>query len=371
MKPQEWMRKAWILPGLLHGTKAFHGPYYVNVDVTHRCNMKCICCRWHSPLVTEPLLDPNAPMEIDADIFERFCQDLGKMGTHVVLFVGAGEPALHSHFLKLVESAKRQKLQSTAYTNGTLFRKFGAEDLVRSGLTMIRYSLAEAAPEIYASRHPYLNPGVFEANWDAIRRLASTRRSLHSRFPKLELCIPMDRDNMLQLDTMVDRAVAAGMDRVHFSVVIDFNQESLAPYMLTPQEIEVVREQLRRLRPRINSLGLDHNIDDVLLRYKIGRSVLDNVPCYSGWFYSFLDTGGKVRICQRATRALGDLQEQSFNEIWNGPAYRSSRRQALNHRIFEGEGQRIDCSFCPHLANNHRVHRVYRMVAPFFNRNGC
>jgi MoaA/NifB/PqqE/SkfB family radical SAM enzyme len=308
-------------------------------------------------------------MEISPELFEHFCRDLGGMGSHVVLFVGAGEPALHSQFLRLVESTRRHKLRATVYTNGTLFTKYSSADLVNSGLDLIRFSLSEFSADTYASNHPYLKPGTYERNWDAVGQLSHARKALHRRYPRLELCIPMDRDNMLHLDRMVDLAVAAGMDRVHFSVVLDFNQEGLKPYMLTPQETGIVREQLEKIRPRLAALKLDNNVDDVLLRYRIGRSVRTSVPCYSGWFYSFLDTGGKVKVCQRDTGVLGDLREQSFALIWNGPTYRAFRRQARNQEFFEGEGRRIDCSFCPHLANNHRVDRVYRLIAPFIQKD--
>jgi MoaA/NifB/PqqE/SkfB family radical SAM enzyme len=179
----------------------------------------------------------------------------------------------------------------------------------------------------------------------------------------------MNRDNMLHLDTMVDLAVSAGMDRVHFSVVLDFDQEGLKQYTLTPPEIEVVREQLEIIRPRLVRLKLDNNIDDVLLRYRIGRSVRKLVPCYGGWFYSFLDTRGQVKVCQRATGALGDLREQSFAQIWNGPAYRAFRRQSMQQQFYEGGDRRFDCSFCPHLANNHRVDRIYRLIEPLVRKD--
>jgi MoaA/NifB/PqqE/SkfB family radical SAM enzyme len=364
MQIQEWLRKIWIFPGLLHGEKAFHGPYYVNVDTTHRCNMRCLCCRWHSPLVTNSLLDPNAPKDIDAEIFERFCQSLEKMGSHFVLFVGAGEPALHPHFLKLVESTRRHKLRLIVYTNGTLFRNYSSQDLINSGLNLIRFSLSDISADIYAEKNPYLEPGTYEANWAALQELASIRRHLHKKNPKIELCIPIDRENMMSLDKLVDRGIAAGIDRVHFSVITDFNQENLKSFVLDPEEIKAASEQLEKIRRSLNGISMGHNIDAVLLRYRIGRSVLKRVPCYTAWFYSFVDTGGKVKVCQRTTEAFGDLREQTFSQIWNGPEYRAFRRRTLDQRDPEAARQHFDCSYCPHLANNYRVDRIFQWLSP-------
>jgi len=274
MQIQEWLRQLWILPGLLHGEKAFHGPYYANVDVTHRCNMRCAYCRWHSPLVTDPLLDPGAPTDIDQSIFERFCHDLEKMGSSLVQFVGAGEPVLHPHFMELVESTRRHKLKTIVYTNGTLFREYRSPDLINSGLYLIRFSLFESSPEMYAAKNPYLKAGIYEANWVALQELSAKKKDLHKSYPKIELCIPIGRGNMLHLDEMVNKGIAVGIDRVHFSVMLDFNQEGLRPFALEPQEIKAASGQLEKIRRRLNRLHLGHNIDAVLLRYRIGRSVL-------------------------------------------------------------------------------------------------
>jgi MoaA/NifB/PqqE/SkfB family radical SAM enzyme len=360
MPMREWWSKIWILLGLWHGDQAWRGPYYVNIDVTHRCNMRCAYCRWHSPLVKDRFLDPTAPQDIDVALFESLCQDLAALGSHKVVFCGAGEPALHPHFLKLVAGAKRCGLWVTTYTNGTLFRRIPSQALFDSGLDLIRFSIADSSPASYAARHPYLKPGTFEAIWDGIRQLASAKRLQGHKQLQIELAIPVDRKNMLLLDDMVELAKTAGINRLLFSVVLDFGQENLGSFMLNPQEVTEACQKLGLIRQRLDSLRLGHNIDDVLLRYRTGRPVLTSVPCYSPWFFSFVDTGGLVRVCQRATGGLGDLKTQTFRQIWNGPAYRACRRQTLGRIAPEAVGWQADCAYCPHLANNRRVDRYYR-----------
>ena len=368
MPLREWMKKIWILPGLWHGEKAFSGPYYVNIDATHRCNMRCAYCRWHSPLVTDQLLDPAAQKDIDVELFERLCRDLEVLGSHKVLFCGAGEPALHPHFLQLVESAKRCKLWVTAYTNGTLFRQISSQDLIDSGLDLIRFSMADSSPESYAARHPYVNPGIFEAIWAGINQLSAAKMAHRKKYPQIELSIPLDRETMLHLDEIVDLAIATGIDGLLFSVVLDFGQENLKSFVLKPQETAEACQRLELIRKRLDSLRLGHNIDDILLRYRTGRPVLESVPCYSAWYFSFVDTSGKVRVCQRATEFLGDLRTLTFRQIWNGPAYRAFRRQTLGRIDAEAVDQHVDCTYCPHLANNHRIDRFYRWCSFLIQR---
>jgi MoaA/NifB/PqqE/SkfB family radical SAM enzyme len=369
MPMREWLTKLWIIPGLWHGEKAFCGPYYINIDVTHRCNMRCAYCRWHSPLVSDQFLDAAAQKDIDAALFEGLCQDLESLGSHKVVFCGAGEPALHPHFLQLVASAKRHRLWVTTYTNGTLFRRISSQDLIDSGLDLIRFSIADSSPERYAARHPYVKPGIFEAIWEGIRQLSSARRLQGQKQPQIELTIPVDRENMLLLDEMVELATATGINRLLFSVVLDFGQENLKPFTLKPQEVIEACQRLGLLRQRLERMHLGHNIDDVLLRYQAGRPVLESVPCYSAWYFSFVDTSGTVRVCQRATEGLGDLKTETFSQIWNGPAYRACRRQTLGRMDPGAVGRQVDCTYCPHLANNHQVDRFYRWFS-FFSGTG-
>jgi MoaA/NifB/PqqE/SkfB family radical SAM enzyme len=353
--------KARLLWGLLDGEIARGGPLYVNVDATHRCNLRCHYCRWHSPLLEKTLLDRSARKDIEPAIFDGLCEDLAALGTRKVQFVGAGEPMLHPAFFDLVRSANRRGLELVVYTNGTRLAQDDPRQLVDSGLDLLRISLADPTADAYAARHPYLGPGAFDRLVQGITRLAQDRNARRSRTPVLEMCVPIDRENMGRLDELVKLARTTGVDRIHFSVVLDFDQKELATFTLDNGEVVRAREHLRQVRPTLEASGMGHNIDDVLLRYQAQRKVLTTVPCYSAWFYSMVDTDGRVRVCQRSTALMGDLGRESFRAIWNGPAYRGFRKATRGSN--RALGPDYDCDFCPHLANNHRVHTRFRWLA--------
>jgi hypothetical protein len=61
--------------------------------------------------------------------------------------------------------------------------------------------------------------------------------------------------------------------------------------------------------------------------------------------------------------ALGDLKTQSLAEIWNGRAVRAFRRQARNRDGLAGLAARTcDCTFCPYVEDNARVHAKARWL---------
>jgi MoaA/NifB/PqqE/SkfB family radical SAM enzyme len=350
-----------LVRGLLNGRKAFAPPLYVNIDATHRCNLKCAYCRWHSPLVTKPMLDRNAPRDLDPEIFDRLCACLEMMGGARMQFVGAGEPMLHPQFMQMMQSIHQHRLQSIVYTNGTLLTEKSCQALMDFAPDILRISMGAFSEASYSAMHPYLKPGMFQKILTGITRLAALKAGRAARHPILELCIPIDRENMKQFAEMAKMAHGIGINRIHYSVVLDFNQDGLKPFSLNQQEVALARKNLQNVRHYLDELGLLHNMDDVLLRYKADRMVLGKARCYTAWYYAFIRTDGKVAVCQRTHAFMGDLAHESFTQIWNGANYQRFRQHALQAGL-NTFGPDYDCDFCPHLVNNHRVHRHYRRL---------
>jgi hypothetical protein len=66
-----------------------------------------------------------------------------------------------------------------------------------------------------------------------------------------------------------------------------------------------------------------------------------------------------VLVCQRSELTMGDLARDSFGEIWNNEEYQKVRRGTLR-----GSDPPSFCEFCPHLVNNHRLHRTLGWLLP-------
>jgi MoaA/NifB/PqqE/SkfB family radical SAM enzyme len=327
--PRRIINSIGLARGLLSGRRAFAPPIYLNIDVTHRCNLKCAYCRWHSPLVTRPMLDRDAPLDLDPEIFERLCAGMERMGGTRMQFVGAGEPMLHPQFMQLMQSMQKHRLQSIVYTNGTLLTGKKCQALMDFAPGVIRISMGAYSEDSYAAMHPYQKPGMFGKILAGIARLAALKAERAARHPILELCIPIDRENMGRFVEMAKMAHEAGVNRIHYSVVLDFNQDGLKPFSLNRREVALAGMNLQNVRRYLDELGMLHNINDVLLRYETDRKVFGKARCYTAWYYAFIKTNGQVTVCQRTQASMGDLNRETFSRIWNGAAYQGFRRQAL------------------------------------------
>ena len=352
-----------VLRGLLTGDRACGMPAYVNVDPTHRCNLQCACCRWHSPLLDKTLLDQSLERDLSPEVFRRFCAEARGTGTQTVQFVGAGEPLLHPDIAGLLGTAKAFGYRTLLYSNGLLLDEPTVRMLVAARLDVLRVTLGDTTAEQFDLKHPNVKPGAFGRLLEGLSRVSRIRREAGSAVPRLELGVPLDRHVVADLDAVIAIAADTGCDGIFFSVVLDFGQKELKSFCLSPAEVERACQVLRQARRRLEALGLRHNIDGVIRRYALGRRVWEAVPCYSAWYYTFLRRDGKVTVCQRGQDPMGDLRQTPFAEIWNGERYRDFRRRALR----DPESP-YDCEFCPHAVNNHRIHRYVRGLLPLSGR---
>jgi len=76
--------------------------------------------------------------------------------------------------------------------------------------------------------------------------------------------------------------------------------------------------------------------------------------CYSPWTHALVTADASVAPCCSAPRVtLGDLQYQSFADIWQGESYRQ-----LRHAMRDGEPL-PNCAGCDvFLAENRTLHRI-------------
>jgi len=359
-----WVHKLKLLGGLLTGDTAYAGPDYVNIDVTHRCNLQCFYCRWHSPLVERQRLQPAMPKDFSRDTFEALCAELRGMGTRTLQFVGAGEPLLHPQIFELIRIAKAHELEVLMYTNGTLLGKERLRSLIESGLDVLRVSVAATSNEEYARKHPHATPGEFDRIVSGLRLLARLKTEAAAAHPVVELTHPVARDGASSLAAAAELAYTTGCAKLHFSVLLDFGEEGIRPFTLPDEQRAQVRSHLRQAGRRLATLGIDTNVEQVLLRYQIGAHVWDRFPCYTAWYGSFVATDGGVHVCQRSEVPVGNLAKNRFGEIWNNQEYRTFRRQSLSGEAPASWLRHTDCSFCPHVVNNDRVHRAFRWVRP-------
>jgi MoaA/NifB/PqqE/SkfB family radical SAM enzyme len=362
--------RARLLRGLLSGQVAAVGPFFVDVDLTSRCNLQCVGCPYHSPHVEGQSPGESPGRDLRPNLFEGLCRQLRAMGTYNLILQGSGEPCLHGDLPEMVKFAKALGFHVELITNGTLLTRERVEALLAAGLDRLKVSLWASSPQQYEHIYPGTDPKYFARVVEGLERVAALKAERNSDRPVLAVYQPLSRHNYQTIDAMIDLVLNCGCNGLLFAP-LGTNLGELASLALDSDEKRLVQGSLLRARQRLDSLGLQHNIDQALLRYELGPDVWKTLPCYITWLHARVRADGNVQPCGRCESVnFGNLNEQPFQEIWNGAAIRGFRRKAMTSKGLASIAERCDCSYCCFVFDSANVHRVFRWFAPLVRLSG-
>lgn len=353
-----------LFQGLLTGEFARVGPDYVDLDVTRRCNLTCLGCCFHSPYVQNVKQRYPKVADIDVGLVRKTIPELHRMGCRLIVIQGAGEPLMHPDIVEIVSIIKKAGMRLIVITNGLLLDEDKIRAFMDAPLDVLRVTLWASSPEQYRLQYPGSDEKNLELILDRLKFLKALKKERGSSSPEICLHHPINRNNFRTIERFVDLALSAGCDSLSFS---PFNPvwQSLAKFALTSEEEKEVMTALRRVRKRLDSLAVPHNIDQVLLRYGMGQDVWEKLPCYIAWFHARIRSDGAVQMCGRSELVFGDLHQKSFSEVWNDLPLRRFRRQAMKCETLAGLRESCDCDYCCFARDNMRIHRIFKWFLPF------
>jgi MoaA/NifB/PqqE/SkfB family radical SAM enzyme len=360
-------RQVNLIRGLLDGETAYTGPFYVDVDLTRRCNMHCLGCPTHSSVTRTPPPGDQAVTEAPLDLVQKLGASLRRLGTAHVYLKGLGEPLLYAHVFDAISVFKQAGCRVELFTNGTLIDSGVAAHLLDSGLDVLRVSLWANNEQEYEKLYPGTPTATFKRTLDNVRLVTGLKSQRGAILPKVILTTPLNRHNCQSTIQRAQLAHGLGCDGVAFDYYRDWDEFTSAA--LSAQEIQILCRDLEKAKARLESLSLDHNVEQILLQYRLRQVGQSETPCYVGWYYSRMRLDGTIVPCPPCALPMGNLKEATFEAIWNGDAYRSFRRSASTRQGLASLGQHCDCKWCCHARDNSRVHNRFKWVSPFARRS--
>jgi len=360
-------RKIGLLRSLMDREVAGHGPLHVTIDVTRRCNLNCIGCRYHSRMIGNMQSPGNQDVQdIDPLLFSQLCHELARMGTRALELSGEGEPFVNRNLWDFIGIARSEGLTVTVFSNGTLLTKENIAALIRSGADCLRISLWGATKQVYKDNYPGTNPEHFSKVVDGLSRLAEEKEVRSIKKPYVILHHPINCNNYQALYDLVGLAHETGCEAISFSP-LKTRRGELSSVSLEPDQQREVVSHLSGLESKVNALGLKHNIRDTLRRYELGEAVWRILPCYVGFLLTRVKVDGTIVPCNPCNIPMGNLNDAGIGQIWNNDSYRKFRRTTMTRQGLASMGTDCDCGFCCYLNDNWRVHRIFRWMSPLLS----
>lgn len=362
----ETKKKFQLLMGLIHGRRAYTGPFFVDLDVTRRCNLRCIGCPFHNSKIAYKSIDETVK-DISMDLINRLSRELLQLEAYAIIIAGAGEPLLHPRLAEIISKFKKSGMEVHLITNGTLLNTDRAREIINSGLDRLVVSLWANSPKSYAKCHPGTNSDNFTTIVENLKQLSRLKSEMNKELPAVFLQHVCNIHTYKNIDDKIDIAHWTGSDGIRFSHFTLLGDKSATSEILTGDQINFLLQSFPKIRKRMESLSLEHNIteDGLLLRYRYGREAWRKVPCYVSWYRIRIMVDGGVSPCCRCDLLLGDMNKNSLEEIWNNQAFQTFRSKMKTKKGSVSLSKSCNCDWCCYIDQNFHIYKIFKWLEFF------
>ncbi|MCU0461452.1 MAG: SPASM domain-containing protein [Bacteroidales bacterium] len=288
------------MQSLISGSAAVYGmPLAAGIELTNYCNLNCPECNSGSGIMTR---DRGY---LSIDLFEKIVAELGPFMYNLNLYF-QGESMMHPLFFSILE--KCGDIRTTLSTNGHFLSPENAEKVVRSRLHTLIVSLDGMDQSTYSS---YRVNGDFRTVIEGIRNISDSKKKNPSRL-KLVIQFLVNRNNEHQVEA-AKRFAAEMNSSLQLKSMQIINKDSHLSWLPSSGKFR-----------RYTRSGTE---------YAIKSRLPDR--CARLWFNPVITWDGKVVPCcfdKNADHVMGDINQESFRNIWNGGKYRQFRKSILTGR---------------------------------------
>ena len=264
-------------------------PLSVQVDVTYRCNERCVHC----------YLDHDDYGEMTAAEIMDVLDQLAEAGVFFLCFSG-GEVLMRMDFFRILEYARSLLFCVKVKTNAFMIREKEADRLRELGVQAVQVSIYSHRPEVH----------------DAITKLpGSLKRSIAGMRLLRERGMKTIIANVLMRSNLNDYAgVKALAKELGAEYTID---PTITPKMDGDRSILPLGIGGDDLRQVFRNGDLVGNVEEFCAPPPaVNDDVLDGLPCSAGHTACYISPYGDVYPCVQFPLPTGNVRKQKFLEIW-------------------------------------------------------
>ena len=279
-------------------------PISISVEPTTSCNLRCPEC----PSGLRSFTRPTGML--DQALYTKIIDELSPTLSYLTFYF-QGEPYLNPGFLRMVKYASSKEIYTSTSTNAHFLSTEVAESTVTSGLDRLIISIDGTTQEAYQS---YRIGGSLNKVLEGTKNIVNAKKQLKSRTPHVVFQFLVTGLNEHQIPHVHKLARAFGVDQVLLKTAQIYQFENGSP---------LIPHQDRYARYRQNPNG----------SWSVKNTLADH--CWKMWHSCVVTWDGKVVPCcfdKDAHFVLGDLQTDSFANIWRGEPYHKFRKTLLGSR---------------------------------------
>lgn len=309
--------------------RAADSPIQVWLEVSARCNLRCQMCainydsRYRPKGTRPPFFEPH--------LFARL-RPMFPTLLRAYLF-GLGEPTLNPHLVDYIRELSAHGVLVAFNTNATLIDDEKAREIADAGTKRVTVSIDGARAETYEA----IRVGAtFERVMRGIRALIAA--GLEVDFSMVAM-----KSNIDDVPRLVDLCADAGGTGVHVEPLYSqegspelddhYAHENLGGIARAADLFHEAASRAQKHGIRFGSRFTGAQQFDYV---DVAREERATWTCSEPWGSIWVTSAGDVRTCCLNDKSFGNLNDNTFEEIWNGAAYQRFREQHAKREHAEG-----------------------------------
>jgi len=279
-----------LLQELTEKALAKNVPFSVQLDLTYRCNERCVHC----------YLDHDDHGEMTTAEIKHLLDEMADAGVFVLTLSG-GEIFLRKDFFEILEYARLQRQFCVKLkTNAIMIRESEAARLREIGVESIQISIYSHRPDVHDGIT--LVPGSLKRSLDAARFLKS--QGLRVIFA-----------NVLMVQNAQDYpGVRAMADQMGVECTLD---PTVTPMMDGDRSVLGLGVGHETLREVFRDQGLVGNVEEFCaIPAPADEDSLAALPCSASHTACYVSPYGDVFPCVQFPLPTGNVRKQKFLDIW-------------------------------------------------------
>lgn len=293
-------------------------PLSVQLDLTYRCNERCVHC----------YLDHEDHGEMTTAEIKRLLDEMADAGVFILTLSG-GEIFVRKDFFEILEYARIERQFCVKLkTNAIMIREREAARLCEIGVESIQISIYSYRPEIHDAIT--LVPGSLKRSLDAVRFLKSQG---------LRVILA----NVLMVQNLQDyQGVRTLAEEMGVECTLD---PTITPMIDGDRSILKLGVNQEALRLVFRDQALVGDVDEFCaIADPADENALSALPCSAGHTACYVSPYGDVYPCVQFPLPTGNVRKQGFLDIWQ---HSERMKEVRSIRLKD----LTTCSACSHVGN--------------------
>ncbi len=300
----------------------YEKPFYVYLSLSNLCNANCVFCDVRT----------NKEKKCSIDVF-KLIDELSELGTKYLHFTGGGEPFINDDILKYMAYGTQKGLNIIFISNGYNLNENKIKQLSNYNIKAIFFSIDSYQAEIHDSLRQL--PGLWT-------KVTNNINLIKKYMPNVKIAINhvLNKTNIDDFAKFIELKKNYNFDYINPLVIKDCDE-----LFFTDQQIINYNQNLNYYYELAQSLGIEFLGNDIdFFKKDIStsgdRSNNNDLRCVYPSFCAFIDAPtGYVYPCDcsihrdRLIYKIGELKENSMNEIWQGEKRRVLKRKLYNSEL--------------------------------------